>query len=134
MIKATPIATGKSTIWLDHEGILHLVLEEGAEIDLEECERCFKIYRELGCEENKVPQLIDGRSAFNITSAARDYAAEQGKKVFIASAIISDSLPTRMLVNFFNAFYPKKGVPFKMFSGENEAIAWLRTIRDKGLK
>lgn len=129
--KKTPVTnTGKSDIWIDERGILHLHLHENIELDLEEAKKCFKIYEELGCKRNKVLQIMDaGKGNPTVTKAARDYAAEMGKEYFIASAIISKSLAVRMMVNFFNSFYKGHGVPFKLFPNEEEAVKWLETFR-----
>jgi hypothetical protein len=128
MLQAEKIRTKKNVIWIDEEGILRVAPNEGAELDLEEAMACFDVYRQLGCRENKVLQLMDGRGGLSATPEARDYAAEHGKEYFIASAIVSSSLPVRIIVNFFNAFY-KHEVPFKMFSTEEEALRWLRKFK-----
>ena len=119
------IRTHSSSIWFDEDRILHVLPNEGAEIDLEEVIACFVIYKKLGCDKKKVLQLIDGRAGFIIRKEARDYAAKHGRTFFIASAVISNSLPVRLMVNFFNTFY-NHSVPFKLFADEFEAITWLK--------
>jgi hypothetical protein len=125
MVQLQHINTGKSAIVLDEERIIRVTPAEGAEIDLEEVKRCFDIYRELGFAGRKGLQLMDGRGHFSVTTEARDYAAKYGKDFFHASAVVSSSLPIRIVVNFFNSFY-KNLVPFRMFGSEAEALAWLR--------
>ena len=118
----------KSEIWIDHLGVLWVKPEDSAEIDLEEARACFAVYRSLGCKENKILQLLDGRKHFTLTDEARSYAALQGKEFFIASAIISNNLAMRIAVNFFNRFM-NHDVPFKMFGTERAAIDWLLKFR-----
>ena len=123
------VKTAYNEIWIDHEVFLMLKPVPGVELDLEEVKACFEVYKSFGIgPNNKVLELIDARDG-SMTSEARNYAAENGKDYFIASAIISDSLAVRMVVNFFNTFY-KHVVPFKMFANEEDARVWLRTFKE----
>ncbi len=128
MLQKEKILTGKSEIWIDEEGILRLCPVDGSEIDLEEVKACFAHYRALGLKKKKALQLIDARIDVSFTQEARDYAAKHAREYFIASAVISSSLPVRLLINFFNAF-DKDGAPLRMFKTEEEALGWLRTFR-----
>ncbi len=118
--------TRQSEIWIEDEEILCLKFNEDAEIDIEEARACFGIYKDLGFGPNKkVLQLIDGSSNFIINSDARTFVAKEGKNFFHASAIVSENLAIRLLVNFFNRIH-KQEVPFKMFSSEKKARQWLK--------
>jgi hypothetical protein len=128
MRKKGKILTGKSEIWIDEEGILRLSPVDGVEIDLEEVKTCFEHYDRLGFKEKKALQLIDGRVSITFTSEARDYTAKHAREFFIASAVISSSLPVRLLINFFKSFY-KDVVPLRLFRTEEEALRWLRSFR-----
>lgn len=128
MVEVSKIRTKKCEIWIDDEGILFLKPSDNADIDLEEVKSCFEAYKELGIgPHNKVLEIIDQWDG-SITPEARNYAAKVGGDFFIASAVISNSLAVRLVVNFFNAFY-KTDVPFKMFANEEHARKWLRTFR-----
>ncbi len=129
MLQKEKILTGKSEIWIDEEGILRLSPVDGAEIDLEEVKTCFEHYRQLGLQKKKTLQLVDGRVSIHMTTEARDYVAKHAHDYFIASAVISTSLPVRLLINFFNAFY-KGAIPLRMLKTEEEALRWLRNFRD----
>ncbi|MBA3681610.1 MAG: hypothetical protein H0W73_10675 [Bacteroidetes bacterium] len=124
------INTLNNEIWIDDDGILMLVLTgKEIEMELEEVKECFEAYKTLGCgPHNKVLQLIDFTGEGTMTAEARNYVAETGCHFFIASAIVNNSLAVRLIVNFFNTFY-KHPIPFKMFSNEKEARAWLMTFR-----
>ena len=105
-------------IWLDSEGVLWLQPDPDIELSLEEVKACFARYEEMGINKNnKALQIIDARANVLMHKEARDYAAKHGKDFFIASAVISNSLSIRMLVNFFNMFY-KAALPFKIFYKE----------------
>lgn len=125
------IKTKSCEIWLDNEGFLILKLDDRCEMDLEEVKDCFEAYKKLGCgPDNKVLQLIDTRGESSMTHEARTFVSEIASQFFIASAIVSNSLSIRLIVNFFNQFY-KNLVPFKMFNNEAEARKWLRSFINK---
>ena len=121
-------ATKKTEIWFDEEGVLWLKPIKEANVDLKEIMTCFKIYREMGCDKKKVLQVIDARATVSITHEAREYTSKHGNDFFIASAVISNSLAIRLIVNFFNSFYNQK-LPLKMFATEKAALKWLRSFR-----
>lgn len=126
MTRSITVKTKHNQIWLDDEGILNLKCTEMGEMDLAETMECFEVYRKLGVGEGKkVLQLIDMRVGLIISSEGRDYAARVGRDYFIASAVVSNSLAVRFIVNFFNRFYKHK-VPFRIFSTNEKAIEWLR--------
>jgi len=77
---------------------------------------------------HKFLELIDAREA-SMTAEGRTYAAEVYNDYFIATAILSNSLAVRLIVNFFKTFY-KNTVPLKMFAKqEKETRKWLRTFK-----
>lgn len=122
------VKTKMSEIWIDDEGILVLKPFEDVELDLDTVVECFETYKAMGIgPHHKVLQLIDATGHGSMTSEGRTYAAEVGMNFFIASAIVSDSLAIRLIVNFFNSFH-KQLVPFKMFSNQEDAKKWLRTF------
>jgi hypothetical protein len=128
MTATQKLKTNYNEIWIDDEGFLMLKPTPGVELDLEEVKAYFEAYKSLGIgPDNKVLEIIDARDG-SMSSEARTFAAENGKDFFIASAIISDSLAVRMVVNFFNTFYSQV-VPFKMFANEKDAREWLRTFK-----
>jgi len=126
-MESSTIKTKLNEIWIDNEGILRVKAVAEGEMDLEEAIECFSVYKKLGCDKKKVLQLIDLSIYVTITKEAREYVDTMGPKFFITSAILSDSLPVRILVNFFVKFFQPK-VPIKMFSTETEALEWLRNI------
>lgn len=129
MQQLTKIKTKQSEIWVDEEDILVLHMQDGIEMDLEEVTSCFETYAKLGYgNENKALQLMLTKDAATMPHDARQYAAEQGKHFFIASALVGHSLAIRLIVNFYNSIY-KHGVPFKMFGDEEAARKWLRSFK-----
>jgi hypothetical protein len=124
------ISDKESEVWVDEEGFLNLKLSDTHEADLDEVKRCFGVYTQLGFgPNNKALQIIYSPEHLPVNHEARQYASEEGRNFFIASAVISSSLPVKLMVNFFIKFY-KPPVPFKMFSTEEEARKWLRTFKN----
>ncbi|HEX8517601.1 MAG TPA: hypothetical protein VF868_15495 [Bacteroidia bacterium] len=122
--------TKSSEMYFDQEGILWVKPKEDAEIDLDEVKACFEVYRQMGAgKENKVLQLIDARLNFTMSREAREHTANEGRNFFIASAVISENLPVRLLVNFFGLFYKHQVSPIKLFSSEEAARSWLLRFR-----
>jgi hypothetical protein len=129
MTRKSVIRTTNTEIKIDDEGILRLKAVSAADLDLHEVMECFAWYDKLGIgNHNKVLQLIDVSKGGTMSQEARDYAAEIGRNYFLASAVVSNSLSVRLVVNFFNRFY-KHDVPFKLFKTEEKALGWLRGFR-----
>jgi hypothetical protein len=120
------IKTTKAEIWVDEEDFLRIRPHAGAELDRCDVEECFRVYRELGCGKKKMLQIMEGSDDFTMTREAREYAATHGSEVFLASAMVTNSLAIRLVVNFFNRFY-KASVPFESFTSEKEAKIWLKS-------
>jgi hypothetical protein len=130
IIKQSVYRTRYSEIFLDEDGVLWLKPDEDADMDLEEVTACFNTYSEMGInKENKVLQLIDAQKNVTMGKEGREYAALHGKDFFIASAVVSNNLSVRLLVNFFNLFYKTQTVPFKLFSNEESARRWLARFK-----
>lgn len=122
------IVTKQNEIWLDDQGILCVRAVENAEMDLEEVRSCFDGYKSLGLGKKKVLQLLDLRRGASMTSEARAFVSGCAEDFFIASAVISNSLSVRLMVNFFTLFYGKK-IPLHMFGTEREARVWLQKFQ-----
>lgn len=125
LAKSEIIRTRTSEIWVDEDGILRVKVMEGAELTYEEVKKCFEVYSELGYGKNdKALQIMDARANCTMNKEGRDYAAKVSSDFFIACAVITNNLPVKLIVNFFNSFY-KTGVPMRIFSSEEKALEWL---------
>lgn len=121
------IFTNINAIWLDENGILNVRSVREGEMDLPEVEKCFEAYRQLGCDQRKVLQLLDLTVPVSITKEAREYVDKMAPDFFIASAIVSDSLAIRIIINFMSFFKPY--IPIRMFNKKEDAIEWLMKFR-----
>jgi hypothetical protein len=118
--------TPLNDIYLDENGILCLSPDKNAEIDLAEVKQCFSVYRKMGYGAGqKVLQLIHANENVSMTRDAREFVMTHGADYFIASAIISNNLAVKIVVNFVNSFYRDRTVPFRIFSHSDNARSWL---------
>ena len=82
----------------------------------------------LGKEMTRV--LIDMRQTVQITREARNhYAGERTASIQRATALLIDSPLSATIANFFMGLN-KPLSPTRMFTSEDEAIAWLREHSD----
>ena len=110
--------------FFEKEGyVLYRILED-AEIEAEDAKENF--YVSLKMTNNKIfPVLLDGRKIKSISHEARNfYASEEVKKYQTAVAVIADSLPTRLIANFFLRFHQPE-FRIKIFADETKAKKWL---------
>ena len=121
--------TKTTTITINNEGILYLTAKPGEKIDGEEAKNICNAVKEITKGE-KVLEVLVGFNFSTANNAALKYASEHGKESYIASAMIVNSISTKILFNFFKNFF-KYEVPFKLFTKEKDALNWLRKFSNK---
>jgi hypothetical protein len=115
--------------WIDQEGFLRIRVIEGAHIDMRALLHDHSVNLKM-TEGKKALALYDARGFFTITPDATDYVRSGIlNKERIATAVVTDRLAMRLLVNFMNKFR-KPETPLKMFANEDEALKWLRTMKN----
>ena len=123
MVKKDIIETSIGNHFIQDD-VLYIVFKEGADVCID-CMKESKKARLLLQNNQKMKILVDSRGLFNITKEARDYAAEdRHADLSIAMALVSDSLPTKLMMNFFIKFNRPK-TPTKMFTDVDKALEWL---------
>ena len=107
------------------DGLFRITIKEDAEVAFDDAVEIVNIATEL-TQNATVIVLADARHHCSITSEARKYFAEHSvRNRFTAVAVLSNSLPVRILLNFYvNVDRPE--IPTKLFSEETEALEWLR--------
>ena len=131
ILKASPGAKvlefAGSILWVDEEGFLNSVAKSDAAqvLSNDEIKREMDRLREfLG--NKKMCILAESNSkAVPPPKDQRDFIAAEINSITRAMAIITNSPLSRMVSNLFFSFKPP-AYPFKMFTNEADARAWLR--------
>lgn len=112
------------------EGFLRVSSKPNCEIELTDAQHDFNEAAKL-TNNTKVPVLADSRNYTEHTKEVRDfYASKEMAKSITAMAVLVDSLPTRIIGNFF-IMTSRPHFPTKLFTKEDVAIAWLKEILKK---
>ena len=116
--------------YVDAEGILRIKVIEGAHIDLVSIKEDGLVNMQL-TNNKRALALYDSRAFFTIEPEAREHLRSGIiDPTRIATAVLTDRLATKILVNFFIRFN-KPQTPMKMFTSENQALKWLKEFREK---
>ncbi len=109
------------------EPFYYLNIKEGAEILEEDARELIELGTRI-THGLKVAALVDATASFTIDQAARDYFAKQtAPEQFICVAVITNSLPQRLLVNFYIKF-SKPNTPTKLFGTVEDARKWCESF------
>jgi len=118
------IKTTTAEIWLDAEGIIWVVYSQ-SDLDRNAIEENFKVVLELGGGVPR-PLLNIVQSVTGTDKGGRDYGTRpEIIQAVSALALVTSSMVSKVLGNFF-IFVAKPEYPTRLFSSENEALAWLR--------
>ena len=123
------IRTGINEKWVDENGILWIKPFEGAFVDLASLKADDATNPEL-TGGKKALALYDARANFKVTPDARAFVRSGIlNRSRIATAVLTDKIFMRILVNFVNNFSKPKS-PLKMFNNEKEAMQWLMSFKN----
>ena len=113
--------------------ILFVKMKEGVDLGKVEMEELLKQAIEFTAP-SKYFAIVDTTATYDTTVEARNFYAESDySKHRYADAFIVNSLPMRLLVNFFIAFNKPK-IPSKMFNNEESALNWVNNLKKEMLK
>ena len=120
----------KSTVTLQDDGIMHIHLTAGAEIELEDAILIVEAMGKLG-GGRKYPVLIDAGEFTSIDKEVRIFSASEESNLYtLADAIAYISLAQKLVAEFY-VKHNKPAVPTKVFAEKSEAIEWLKTFLKK---
>jgi hypothetical protein len=109
------------------DGIIQVIFKPGVEIDVDLQIRMMVVYLEL-CGNKKRPFLFNAFEDVVITKEARDHSEELEKTYpGIATAVIANSLPYKLIANFYLKVNKPK-TPYKVFNDIVSAEVWLKTF------
>lgn len=115
------------------DDILLVKMKEGINLDQSEMEQLLKQAVEF-TSPNKYFAIIDTTALYDSTPESRSFYAESDYSNYrYADAFIVNSLPMRLLVNFFITFNKPK-IPSKMFNNEESALNWIQSLKKEMLK
>lgn len=110
------------------DGIVYVVHDDGAEIDIERMKEMHVAYLRI-TNGKKMPFLFTTSGAFWISNEARSYARQiESQQPFSAIASLIDSLSMRLMAEFYGKFY-KPEIPYKVFANETDALDWLQQFK-----
>ncbi|MEO5642896.1 MAG: hypothetical protein ABIQ40_08940 [Bacteroidia bacterium] len=113
--------------WLGYgeDKILRMRVLEGAVIDLKQAKMITESMKRLA-DEVPVAVLIDGRQNYIWDKDAQEYIAlHSGYR--LATALITNNAVVRIFSNSYAKIF-KPSYPFRIFSTEEKAIAWLKSL------
>jgi len=119
------IVTRAAVLWVDQEGIIHSLVNPGAEVKIDDMKEIIDAgYALVG--QKKAPVLVDMREIRSSDRESREYTAgPEGEKVTTALAFLIKSKVGELIGNFFINFNNPR-FPTKIFTAEDEALDWLR--------
>jgi len=117
-----PITTRTAKVWLREDGIIQTVISlPNARESLEDAKANIAAATTLSPGKRR-PKLVDMRAVQGIDREARAYYSGG---FATAVALLVGSPVTRVMANFFIGLN-KPPVPTRLFTSEDEAVAWLK--------
>ena len=124
---AAPVEVRTHLIWLEDDGIVRVKVKPNIEISLQDAQAAIRAVSSV-CGGKKTPALVDMRGLVGMDRGARLYfAGEETAKVESAAALIIESPLSKAIGNFFMGLN-KPIIPTRLFTSEEEAIAWLKGL------
>lgn len=107
--------------------IIYVLFKDNCTLDIDLQMRLLEQYNKIA--ENKLMSFIFmAAENVSITKEARDNAVKiEDISMIGSSAVVVTSLPYKLIANFYLRFNKPKR-PFKVFSNEEEAVKWLKTM------
>ena len=111
-------------IWVGADGIARIIHVPGAEVTLADAQETMAAYKKLN-NGKRLPLFIDTKTMKSLSREARHfYAGEEAAACASAAAIIVGTPVSKVLGNFYLGLSNPK-LPSRLFSSEDEALAWL---------
>lgn len=122
-----PVLTRTARIWMDDEHIVHIESLPGAEETIAEAKANVDAVRATVGNKRHV-LLVDMRRLKSIDISARRFYAEEpsAKDTLRALGLVVSSPVSRIVGNFVIRAFSRSPAAIRMFTGEDEARAWLR--------
>jgi hypothetical protein len=117
--------TRTSYYWERPDGILVQCIKHGVTQSLADARQNIATFERLAGGQKR-PLLVDLRAKFSTEPGVREhYATPESARCCRTMALLIESSFGRIVGNLFMAVNPPP-IPMRMFTAEDEAIAWLR--------
>jgi len=117
-----------TTVQLRDDGIIHIHIKEGKEMQLEDAIQVVETIGMLG-NKQKFPVLIDCEAFATIDKDVRIFSASKEANIYTsADAVAYHSFAHKLLADFY-VNYNKPAIPTKAFLDNASAIVWLKTFQ-----
>ncbi len=117
----------ETVVFYYEDDVLNINFKQDADVKLEHAQDNLKARKSFQ-KEAKVKVLSDVSLVWQVSKDARAFfATKQVTDLNIAMALITNSLTSKILANFFMKFN-KPASPTKMFNSKEKALAWLDTF------
>jgi hypothetical protein len=122
-----------TTVQLRDDGIMHIHIKEGNEMQLEDAIEAVETMGKLG-NKQKFPVLIDCGPFATIDKDVRIFSASKEANIYTsADAVAYHSFAHKLLADFY-VNYNKPSIPTKVFLDNISAIEWLKTFQKEKIK
>lgn len=122
------IVTRTATIFRDINGIVHIVMHNNVEVDLEDMIDNSLVIRSFRLNENDL-RLIDSRGKWSMNTKAKKYFAARANKQNIgARAILTNNIMNKIWQSLLLKL-KGTGVETKLFTDYDEAYNWLLDMK-----
>ena len=112
------------------DGIICIRVKDDVDIEIADAKETFEEVKRLAGGEKKPVLVFTGSGGTISNEVKRFSASKEAGEPTLAEAVIARSLAHKLVVNFLIKF-ANMGRPMKLFSFEDEAVAWLNEQRDK---
>ncbi len=117
-----------TSVSLRDDGIMHIHIKGGVEMDLADAVAVVEAIGKLGGMK-KFPVLIDCEEFSAVDKEARIFSASKEANIYtLADAVAYHSLAHQLFANFY-VNHNKPDVPTKVFPDNEAAISWLKTFK-----
>lgn len=108
--------------------IVYVTFKDDCNLDIPLQMRLLDYYRDI-TDGKLMHFMFFAAENVTLTKEARDNAVKiEDQSMLGASAVVVDTLAYKLIANFYLKFNKPKR-PYKVFSKEEEAIKWLKTIK-----
>ncbi len=120
-----------SEVHLRKDGIMHIHIHPGVDMQLDDAVQVVEAMRKLG-KGKKFPVLIDAGEFSTIDKEVRIFSAGEESNIYtVADALAYSSFAQKLMADFY-VKHNKPVVPTRVFPDKASAIKWLKTFIKPG--